>query len=63
MYAQWQLIDVETKKSVIVDEPIELVDHCKSYFDNRTLMTWEEAMILFGNSCDRTPIGVLKIIK
>lgn len=61
MKAQWQLMDVETKKCITIGKELELVDYIKFLFDGNNSICWEDAMILFGDPADKTPMGVLDI--
>ena len=59
MKVQWQLVDIETKKVIKVDDEFELVDFMRRYFDGST-MNWEEASLLFGDPTSiKNPIGLL----
>ncbi len=61
MKAQWQIIDVETKKVIPVGRKIELVDFCKHDFDEGRPMSWLEATMLFGDpSSTVIPRGIIR---
>ena len=66
MIAQWQIIDVETKKAITVGESFELVDFCKKDFDKEATVSYSEARILFGDigATNHPPgTGVLKFFE
>jgi len=48
MKAQWQLIDIDTEKTIKVGEELDLVDFMAGVFDGRA-MSWEDAFMFFGD--------------
>lgn len=62
MKVQWQLMDIETKETVRVGEEFELVDFMKSYFNEKTAISWEESCNLFGDPMAiKNPLGFINI--
>jgi len=60
MKVQYQLVDVETKKSIPIDEVFEIVDFKDFRFGRKDAMSWLEAKILFGDPMSiKNPTGVL----
>lgn len=61
MKVQWQLIDIETKKSIPVDEVFEAIDAMKYLFDGQISMSMRAAFFLFGDPTIPKPhLGVIK---
>lgn len=60
MKVQWHLIDIKTKKGISIGEKFELIDFMKIYFDREEAMSWDEALILFGDPISiKNPVGIL----
>lgn len=60
MKVQWQLVDIETKKTISVGEEFELIDFMKRYFDEGKPISWDEAVIFYGDPLSlKNPIGIL----
>jgi hypothetical protein len=64
MKAQWQIVDIETGKTIRVGQPIELVDGVSEIFIDGSYLTGGEAKILFGEiDAIHEPLGVIKAAK
>jgi len=64
MKAQWQIVDLDTGRAIVIGSEIELVDFCKTYFEEGEAMSYEEARALFGDiDTIPNPIGILYIKK
>lgn len=61
MKVQWQLVDIETHKAVIVGEDFEVIDSMReTYFTGSTRIDWCESNMMFGNpTAIQNPIGIL----
>jgi len=59
MEAQYQLVDVETKKAINVGKEFEIIDLMRFDFDNPEPISWDEAAILFGDPFSVPVLGIL----
>jgi len=60
MKVQYQLVDVETKKSILVGDEFEVVDYINEFFDKKAHLCWGECAILFGDPLAQiNPAGIL----
>lgn len=63
MRVQWQIIDVDTKQSLLIEDEFEIVDELRKIFDGNKI-NYETACIIFGHpSSLKNPTGFLKIFK
>lgn len=65
MKAQWQLVDIETHKAVIVGEDLDLIDSFREdYFTGGIRISWVESNMMFGDPISiQNPVGILKSIE
>ncbi|MEN6423224.1 MAG: hypothetical protein ABFD76_14895 [Smithella sp.] len=65
MKVQWQLVDIKTKRAVIVGNDFELIDSMReSYFTGNVRIPWSESNMMFGHpTAIKNPIGILNALK
>ncbi|MEN6507403.1 MAG: hypothetical protein ABFD63_01210 [Smithella sp.] len=60
MKVQYQLVDVETKKAILVGDEFQVVDYINRFFRHEAHLCWREAAILFGDPLAQiNPVGIL----
>lgn len=65
MKVQWQLVDIKTKRAVIVGNDFELIDSMReSYFTGNVRIPWSESNMMFGDpTAIQNPTGIMSLFK